>query len=604
MRLDRVKAISIVSFLVSSICFGAAVSGFYRPEMEIGKSAEKEIHQALFGPKQGKVIETRWSAFGRTDLVAFDDNPESMDIYIDGTAGTPMFRFNGDLTRPDPAVARLKTEFPGYFPFFFLKESEKETALVIGPGGGRDVFLTLMGGVKKITAVEVNQEIVDMVRAYSLYNGDIYDGFDSVEIVIDEGRNFLKRQEAAYDLILLSLPVTNTSRSREGYALTENFLLTTDSIGDYLDHLTEEGRLVVVGHGELSILRLLSLSLAALGERGVGAADGMEHIYILGSDLFPVLVLKKTPFSKEEIVPRFEEIFMFGFDPRSSYFPFIKDSRILNPALISLETGLSDFQRLEREAEKLGHEIGPVTDNRPFFYKFEKGIPKPVSAVFVISIVASFFVMTAPLLVRSKNGYKRKGCLRNGRVPGRSPIPYAIVFLMLGIGFMMAEISLIQKFVLFLGRPVMSLAVLLFSLLAGAGLGSIASGCLSPERAAKGGAAAALVAAGVLLLYAGVLPILFHRFLGLPLEFRAVISGMLLIPLGFSMGFPFPLTMRYLKNLHLEPHIPWMWGINGTGSVLGSAATIAVAIDFGYTQALVLGAGCYLIVSLILRFAR
>ena len=604
MRFNGVKIISVASLFISSVFFGASLTGFYTPQIPIGKNSEKEIHRALFGPQRGKIIETRWSAFGQTDLVAFADSREYMDIYIDGTAGTPMFRFNGDFKNPNSTVSRLKTEFPGYFPFTFLKEPEKETALIIGPGGGRDILLSLMGGVKKITAVEVNKDIVEMVRTHSQYNGHVYDGFDNVDIIVDEGRNFLKRQEVAYDMIILSLPVTNTSRSLEGYALTENFLLTTDSIGDYLDHLTDEGRLMVVGHGELSMLRLLSISLAALSKRGVDAADGMKHIYILGSELYPVLVLKKTPFLEKDIFPRFQMIFKFGFDPRSSYFPYIKQWKMLNPALIALETGRSDFRRLEKAAEKLGHDIGPVTDNSPFFYKFEKGIPKSVSRVFVFSIIATLFVMTAPLMVYPKNSPKKRNNSRKKQVRGRNPAPYAVVFLMLGVGFMMTEISLIQRFVLFLGRPVVSLAVLLFSLLGGAGMGSIASGYLSSDKAAKGGAVAALVTAVMILVYAGVLPIVFHHFLGSAMAYRVLIAVVLLIPLGAAMGFPFPLAIRSLKDRQLDHHIPWMWGINGTSSVLGSAATITIAITFGFAQVLLAGAGCYLIVFLILRFAR
>ncbi len=604
MRPNRARMISVISFFISSIFFGITVTGFYVPRVAIGKNDEKEIHQALFGSQQGKIIETRWSAFGQTDLVAFNNNPEYMDIYIDGTAGTPMFGFNGDVRTPDSAVARLKTEFPGYFPFFFLKEEEKETALIIGPGGGRDILLGLLGGVQQITAVEVNKDIVDIVRKYSQFNGQLYNGFDNVDLIIDEGRNFLKRQEVAYDMIIMSLPVTNTSRSLEGYALTENFLLTADSIGDYLDHLTDEGRLLVVGHGELSMLRLLSISLAALGQRGVDPADGMTHIYILGSELFPVFVLKKTPFSKKEAVERFKEMFKFDFDPRSSYFPHIRHAGMLNPALIALETGRSDFPGLAIEVQKLGHDIGPVTDNRPFFYKFEKGMPKPVSRVFLFSIIATAFVMAIPLLVFPQNRYRHRSHSRNGRMNGKHPILYAVVFLMLGMGFMMAEISLIQKFVLFLGRPVMSLVVLLFSLLGGAGMGSLFSGYISPDNETAGAATGALATALLLSIYAGALPIIFNQFLGLSIAYRVLIAVVLLIPLGVAMGFPFPLAIRSLKTLRCDHLIPWMWGINGTSAVFGSAATITIAITFGFTQVLMAGVGCYVIVALILGFSR
>jgi hypothetical protein len=108
----------------------------------------------------------------------------------------------------------------------------------------------------------------------------------------------------------------------------------------------------------------------------------------------------------------------------------------------------------------------------------------------------------------------------------------------------------------------------------------------------------------MILVYAGVLPIIFHHFLGSAMAYRVLIATVLLIPVGAAMGFPFPLAIRSLKDRQLDHHIPWMWGINGTSSVLGSAATITIAIYFGFAQVLLAGVGCYLIVFLILRFAR
>ena len=627
MRINWVKIISVASLFISSAFFGASLTGFYTPQIAIGKNSEKEIHRALFGPQQGKIIDTRWSAFGQTDLVAFDNSPEYMDIYIDGTAGTPMFKFNGNFSSPDSTVTGLKTKFPGYFPFIFLRKTEKEKALIIGPGGGRDILLAVMGGVQNITAVEVNKDLVEMVREYAGYNGHIYDGFDNVNIIVAEGRNFLKRQKEIYDIIMLSLPVTNTSRSREGYAMTENFLLTTDSISDYLDHLTDDGRVIVIGHGELSMLRLLSISLAALSKRDVGLKEGMKHIYILGSGLFPVFVIKKTPFLKEEVLPRFQAIFKFGYDPLSSYFPFVQKWGMLNPALMSIESGRSDLKKVEKAAEALGHDISPVSDNSPFFYKFENGTPKPVYRVFVFSIIATLFVMMMPLLVFQKDRSKKRIYSKDKREGGGNPIPYAAVFLMLGMGFMMVEISLIQRFVLFLGRPVVSLAVLLFSLLGigfmlieipliqqfilflgqpvyavamllfslliGAGVGSWISGVLWKQRTTIKLRLAAFMVSLIVVIYTLFLNQSLVFFMGANFWVRILVSFLLLMPLGFFMGMPFPLGMKLLSEFGLENYVPRMWAVNGIGSVLGSALSIALSISFGFSYAMTLGALLY-----------
>lgn len=93
----------------------------------------------------------------------------------------------------------------------------------------------------------------------------------------------------------------------------------------------------------------------------------MKQIYILGSDMYPVFVLKKTPLEPKKIFLRFNAIPQFGLDPRSSYFPYIQQSGALNPALVSLGKGEIDLNHLIRMVNERGYDIRPVTDNSPFF---------------------------------------------------------------------------------------------------------------------------------------------------------------------------------------------------------------------------------------------
>lgn len=593
------RIISIGSFLILSTLLGANFTGFYQPDLPIGENPEKEIHDVLYGPSsQGKIIETRWSAFGRTDLVAFDDKADHMDIYIDGTAGTPMYKFNGDFINLDPTLNSLKESFPGYFPLLYLQE-EKDHALIIGPGGGRDVLLALMAGVRKITAVEINKDLVDLVRKFSDYNGGIYKKISHVEIVIDEGRHFLRRQKEKYNLIMLSLPVTNTSRSLEGYALTENFLLTTDSIRDYLDHLTEEGQLIVVGHNDAEILRLLSISLIALGQRHISLTTAMRQIYILGSDLYPVFVLKKTPFEPEEIFHRFKAIDQFGLKPVSSYFPYLRQTKALNPALMRLGSGEIGLDDLKNMVKERGYDISLVTDNRPFFYKIERGVPGSVSLVFWSSMLIWLLIVLVPLIYWKRGLIQPETHFENRKYFSQNRLKSIALFSLLGVGFMLIEISFIQRFALFLGQPVFPLAVLLFSLLGWAGMGSFWSGRFASDKIDRGVAISSLSIVIVILVYTFLLPYLLDRLLGLDLFLRLLATILILAPLGFAMGFPFPLGMRLLREKKMEYHIPWMWGINGAGSVLGSVMTIIIAISFGFTEALLASAACYFIVFII-----
>jgi len=166
---------------------------------------------------------------------------------------------------------------------------------------------------------------------------------------------------------------------------------------------------------------------------------------------------------------------------------------------------------------------------------------------------------------------------------------------------MLIEISLMQKFALFLGRPVFSLAALLFSLLTGAGLGGLWSRGLPPARMTRGIALASLGVAVLVWGYTLVLPLIFDRLLGLAFAIRIGVAIALLVPLGFCMGIPFPLGIRMLKEAQREHLIPWMWGINGLGSVLGSVLTIALAIRYGFAEALAVSSAFYLVVFLLFR---
>jgi predicted membrane-bound spermidine synthase len=594
--------LSAACILASSGFLAVNLVGGYLPDIRIGANPTKEIHDAL-STFEGKIIGTKWSAFGRTDLVAFDKYPGHMDIYIDGTAGSPMYRFSGDVRDPGPAIRDLKAAFPGYFPFLNLREEERDDALIIGSGGGRDILLAVMGGVGNITAVEINKDLVDMVRRYSRFNGGIYADLRGVNIVVGEGRNFLRRQKERYDIIMLSLPVTNTSRSREGYALTENFLFTTESIREYLDHLTDEGRLVVVGHNDAEVLRLLSLSLETLEKKGVATGEAMRRIYIVGSDEYLVFVLRKTPFDRAEVIHLYQAMHQSGLESMLSYFPYIGQMGAVNPALMALAKGRITIDELEKMVKEKGYDISPVTDDSPFFYKLDVGIPRPVSLVFWSSVILFLLSLLVPLYPR--RGFIPKASASKERKALRKGLWRSVVlFSMLGMGFMLIEISLIQRFVLFLGYPVLSLAVLLGSLLAGAGIGSFWSGRFCPVRINRGIAVASLSVGVVVLGYTFVLPIVFDHLLGLDLSMRILAAILMLIPLGFLMGIPFPLGIRWLKDRRLENGIPWMWGINGVSSVFGSATTVVIAISLGFTEALLVSAGCYFIVFSVFASAK
>jgi hypothetical protein len=172
---------------------------------------------------------------------------------------------------------------------------------------------------------------------------------------------------------------------------------------------------------------------------------------------------------------------------------------------------------------------------------------------------------------------------------------FLIYYACLGIGFMLTEVGLIQKFVLFLGHPTYSLAVVLSSLLLSSGLGSFATRQVAPEHAAR---VASRIGLGLILLlplYILFLPYLQGNFMGLNQLLKIMISIGGLFPIGLLMGTFFPLGIKLTVAYHAEAAIPWYWSINGAASVFASVFAIAVGIQFGMKAELMGGWFAYLI---------
>jgi len=597
-------AAAAVGLALTGILLTAGVLYSIAGDVPIGRDPNKDLYRLLNDPSiGGRIVETRWSAFGRTDLAQFEGDPDSMSLFVDGAAGSPMFRWDGRVGNPGGAVAALLSRFPGSFPFRFLDERQKDHALIIGPGGGRDVLVALLAGVKQVTAVEVNRDFVALARKYSNYNGGLYTSIDNVRLVVDEGRHFLRQSKDRYDIILLTLPVTKSSRSYQGYALTESFLFTRESFRDYLSHLTPEGNIVIVAHGFGEAVKLLTTALAALSEEGKDPLEAMRQIYLLGHPMFGILVVQNRPMDAVTAGRVHDGLHQAGFDGQSSYVPYTEQLAVdlglrsgadatwlmMNQNLIDLARGRIRLQEL---VDAVPVDIGPATDDRPFFFNFEPGLPRTISALLWLSALFLGLVVGVPVARR------RLGIQPDPDRALALPWPVPFVFAALGAGFMLVELALFQRLLLYLGHPTFALALLLSALLSGAGVGSVLSGMVRSTWLVRASAMSALVVAGAVLFLAAAVPRLFDPLVGSAVGSRIAVAG-LLGGLGLVMGAPFPLSIRFLHDVGAEPAVAWLWGVNAAASVFGSVAAVAVAILFGYSVALALGGLAYVAVAAV-----
>lgn len=588
-----VVALFSIALLVTNISFG------FLGEIPTRNEPLKELSTAL-NNYNSEIIDSRWSTFGRVDLVKFLDDDKRMYLFIDGAAPTQMLKFDGNIENTYDNMGFLGNRLTGAFPFLLLKENEKNNMLIIGPGGGREVLLGLVNKVGNIKAVEVNKDFIDIVKDHKDYNGGIYTDFKNVDVIVKEGRDFIRNTKDKFDIIMLTIPVTKSSRSVEGYALTENYLLTVESIKDYFNHLTEEGRMIVVLHNSAETMRFITTSLVALERIGLDNTAAMERIYTIGEEMMPLVVLQKNPLTIEESNKIHDSMHSLGLDTAQTYIPNIEQQiqnvkhqdgtsmahYMFNNSLVDLSKGKINIKDL---IKSVYFNINPVTDNRPFFFDYQPGIPNNLISLLLFALLVNLSVILPPIKFwRAQKNFTKLMSL----------------FLFLGAGFMMIEISFFQKLTFYLGSPTISLAVILTSLLAGMGIGSFAS-----RKIYNGQNIKKLVLSGFLIFIIATglfftIPFIMNSFSQISILNKAIITSLLLIPLGFILGIPFPTGINLTKEMRLENSVPWLYGINGTMSVLGSVLALTISTTLGFTASLILGTLCYLAIALIFKFGK
>jgi hypothetical protein len=263
-----------------------------------------------------------------------------------------------------------------------------------------------------------------------------------------------------------------------------------------------------------------------------------------------------------------------------------------------------------RFAQSYAYNVAPVTDNAPFFFftlkagqilqqERQRGIDWKVNLgvlvlilVLVISLVAVLGFLVLPL------------ALQGGR---QSPLPL-LYFVAVGLGYILVEIAFIQRFVLFLGHPTYALTVVIFLLMLSSGAGSLFSRrWLRRTEMAWMPLMLVIVALAANIFF---LPRALPAWVGLAFGYRLVVSGILLAPLGFVMGMPFPTGLRALAERPVldvpsgetaaDNAVEWAWAMNAAASVLGSVLAMVIAIQFGLTVTLACGVAAYLLALLLL----
>jgi hypothetical protein len=554
----------------------------------------------------------RWNALSRVEV---DRQGQNKTIVIDADASTYIMNVEPEqvhgtrwedilMSRP-PALANVLRPH-GEF-------------AIIGPGGGIDVLSALASGSPSVTGIEINPLIANTIMRgrYATYSRHLYQRPD-VHMHVTDGRSYLRSTPQQFDVVQMTLVDTWASTAAGAFALSENNLYTVEAFREYFEHLKPDGMIAITRwefREPREALRIVSVAMEALHRLGV--ANPARNFIVasegpLNEDGIPVVVLaKKTAFTDEEesaiqshlddypdlvalYLPSYPEVWRDGHNPFAD--------------LIASNDPY-------RFAQSYAYNVSPVTDNAPFFFFTLKpaqilgqhGVRHSVDwkvnlgVLVLVLVLAISFVAVLGFLILPL-------ALHGGR---QSPVPL-LYFVAVGLGYILVEIAFIQRFVLFLGHPTYALTVVIFLLMLSSGAGSLFSRRWLP-RTQMAWMPLVLV---ILALVGNVcfLPRALPAWVGLSFSYRLVVSALLLAPLGFVMGMPFPTGLRALAArpvfevpagvTEADNAVEWAWAMNAAASVLGSVLAMVIAIQFGLTVTLASGVAAYLLALMLLPTLR
>ena len=485
--------------------------------------------------------------------------------------------------------------------------------LVLGAGAGGDVLQALYHAASAVDAVELDPTVIRLVqRDFGAFSGRPY-AAPGVQVHVGEARGFVAATRSRYDLIQIALIDAFGASSAGLYALSESYLYTVESLQAYLGRLAPGGYLSITRWVALpprGTLKLAGMIAVALERSGV--ADPGRRLALIRSWNTATLLVKNGDFTPEDIarLQAFCRSRSFDLD----WYPGIRadEANRYNQLEQSwFHDGIAALLGPQRAEfiERYKFNIAPATDDRPYFFHFfrwrtlpellrlkeQGGLPllewgyPLVVATLAQAVLASIALILAPLWLLRR---RAQAAVRAG-----TWVRAAGYFAAIGIAFMFVEIAFIQKFILFLSHPLYSIAVVLFAFLLSAGLGARMVDRLStatPRVAPVLWPVAAI--AGLSLVYVWLLPAMLPAFAAWPDAARIALSAVLIFPLGFAMGMPFPLGLSALAAT-AEPLVPWVWGINACASVVSAVLATLLAIHVGFNAVLLAAVALYLVAA-------
>jgi SAM-dependent methyltransferase len=557
------------------------------------------------GTEQVGTLFERWNTYSRVRVTALGESTplgwgfahvptmkiEQNRLDIDADAATVITRYDGDIAR----YSYLQDDVINAA---YLVQPPADLA-VVGVGGGRDILSGLFFGAKHIRGIEINPAIFEVLTdKFADFSGHL-DRQPGVSLVNAEARSYINHSPDRYDLVQISLIDTWAATAAGGLTLTENRLYTVEAWGDFYRALKPGGLLSVsrwyepnAHRGEF--YRLVAIAASALQRKGVPAAELANHVIALNVGNIVTVITRPDAFTSLEWQAARTRLLAQGF-------------KILLGPDIAFDSITSTLMSGKADAAyfaSLPENIAPSTDDNPFFFytaRFGDLGSRPSSVLsnnnaavsmtlllIVMSLVACVYYIVVPFVRLAK------------RMPLSTLTPPVTYFCAIGMGFMLIEISQMQRLMVFLGHPVYGLGVVLFTILLFGGIGSATVGADLPR---PGAVVARIVALLTTLMVAGLLTPLFTTWArSEATEMRILLSVLLLAPPAFCMGMMFPLGLSIWRR-HSEL-LPFFWSANGITSMFASVLGMALSIELGIAKTYALGTGFYVVCALMIAISR
>jgi hypothetical protein len=536
--------------------------------------------------------------FGFSTTYPKADRVRQLRLAIDAGADTYLTAFDGDLSQFD--FFRYEVSYVAHA----LRPDAD--VLVVGSGGGRDLLAALAYGQRSILGLEVNPEI------HRLVNGDLgdftghLDRHPRVELVVDEARSYLSRHPRRYDVIQVSLIDTWAATAAGAFVLTEHSLYTVEAWQTFLQRLEPAGVLSVsrwyFPNRPYETYRLLALASSSL--RAAGINEPRRHIALVtnvpadapgGVVGIATLLVAREPFTPADLQ------MLDDLAEELHFRILLSPHQAADPILARVVEG----RQLRQLEATLPERIDPPTDDRPYFF-FSVGLddlirgglrtedlsPATSAAVYVLALLLISVVGLAAI------SFLLPLVLSLRALSLAATWPYFAYFAAIGLGYLLVEVSQLQRFSIFLGHPTYAITVVLFTLLVSSGVGSYLTESVSSWWAMRARGSPLLLLPLVMLGFQLTTGWMVEACRACGTAGRILLVAGSLFPLGLFMGMAFPLGMQRAAG-PFPALTPWLWAINGALSVAASTLAIVIALHAGISAAFGAGVGSYVAAVLV-----